>query len=299
MDQNIPEKLITMIINSSKERKKRLIEEFEQRFGLTVEAIRDKKHPSHITCPRCRIQNDGDSKDRHIVAYGYVDPNKTRRRFHCKNCELHFNDHTDTLFHCKKLRHCLLPFLERMLNGISIRKTATDLGVSPTTIHSWRKTVLHYIEKNIHLVRRELHSSDIIESSTREFKPSRKGLPAGRTIPKTTQVLQFHCNRLNHWEVLLTSANTLKPRKEMIKGESHVLVNRVPAPQRLTAPADRLLHHTRNVRQLDEGFAAMYRRMRGVAQPNLFKYALWHCLLMQLNRLNTKEKIHELLFLCL
>lgn len=300
MGQNTTDHLMTMLIKTSKERKKRLIEEFEQKFGLSVEAIRDKKHPSHLTCPGCGAQNDrGAKKDRHIVAYGYADRDKTRRRFHCKICNLHFNDHTDTLFHCKKLRSYLLPFLERMLNEVSIRQTATDLGVSPTTVNSWRKVVLHYIEKNMHLVQAERLSTDITETSTREFKPSRKGLPNYRNIPKTTQVIQFDCDRQNHWRVSLSSAGTLKSRKQMIKGEAYVLVNGSSAPRRTTSPADRLLLHTRNVRQLDEQFAAMYRRMRGVAQPNLLKYALWQCLLMQLNRLTMKGRLHTLLFLCL
>lgn len=300
MDQNTPENLMKMLISSSRDRKKRLIGEFEQKFGLAAEAIRDKKHPSHITCPHCGAEDNRKAKkDRHIIAYGFLDQDKTQQRFYCKECEHHFNDLTNTLFHHKKLRKHILPFLERMLNGISIRKTAADLGVSPATINSWRQAVLRYIEKNLHLVQAEQLSTDITETSTREFKPSRKGVPNHCTIPKTTQVIQFHCDRQNHWRVSFSVAGILKSRKQMIKGESLVLVNGASAPHRLASPADRILLHTRNVRQLDNEFAAMYRRMRGVAQPNLLKYALWQCLLMQLNRLNTKEKIHALLFLCL
>ena len=112
--------LIKMLIMSTGDRKKEVIDEFEQKFHLSSAQIRDKKNPSHITCPGCLKQG-------HIVQYGYADRNKTRKRFHCKSCSRHFNDHTDTLFHNKKLRKHLLPFLEMMLNGISVRKTAENL----------------------------------------------------------------------------------------------------------------------------------------------------------------------------
>ncbi|WHX49399.1 hypothetical protein QNH46_01525 [Paenibacillus woosongensis] len=300
MDQYTDSQLIAMLINSPKERKKRLIEDFNQRFGLSADDIRDKKHPLHMSCPRCKTQgNESDAKGRYIVAYGYADPEKTQRRFHCKICKLHFNDHTNTIFHYKKLRKHILPFLQRMLDGVSIRNTATDLGVSPTTIHSWRQAVLQYIEKNMHLIQGELPSTGITETATREFKPSRKGLPTHQTIPKTTQTIQFHCDRQNHWRVSLTSANTLKSRKQMIQGETQVHVNETSATCRPTSPADRLLFHTRNVQRLDKQFSAMYRNMRGVAQPNLLRYALWQCLLVQLSRLNTKEKLSTLLSICL
>lgn len=299
MGNSSQDQLMTMLIKSSGERKKRLIVEFSHIYSPDVDTTMDKKHTSYLTCPHCHAQDNLLDKKRTIVAYGYTDPDKTRRRFHCKKCSRHFNDYTGTLYHYKKLRNYILPFLERMLSGETIRKTAADLGVSPTTINSWRQAVLRYIEKNMHLIQEKPPQASIIETSTSEFKPSRKGLPEYRPIPKTTQVLQFHCDRSNYRTAILTSSDILKPLNKMIRGETCVRINGAQSNIHPNTTARRQIAHSRNVSHLDEQFSMMYRQMRGVAQPNLLKYALWHCLLVQLNRLNSRERLHTLLFLCL
>ncbi|WP_435923410.1 transposase [Paenibacillus sp. DYY-L-2] len=299
MGGTMQNQMIIMLVNSSRERKRGLIEEFSRLFSPDADTTRDKKHPSCLTCPHCHAQDNLLDNKRNIVAYGYTDPDKIRHRFHCKKCGRHFNEHTGTLFHCKKLRSHILPFLERMLNGETIRKTATDLGVSPTTINSWRQAVLRYIEKNMHLIQEITPQATIIETSTSEFKPSRKGLPKHCMIPETTQVLQFQCDRLNFRTANLKSSDILKPLNRMIKGENCVRINGTESNIHPNTTALRLVTHTRNVSKLDEEFARVYRRMRGVAQPNLLRYALWQCLLDQLNRLNSTERLHTLFFLCL
>ncbi|CAG7636009.1 hypothetical protein PAESOLCIP111_03729 [Paenibacillus solanacearum] len=286
------DKLMKMLVKSSGDKKQKIIDEFEQKFQLHSSQIRERKHPSHIVCPGCQQQG-------HVILYGYADRAKNRHRFHCKNCERHFNDHTDTLFHNKKLRNHLYPFLDMMFNEISIRKTAGDLGISPTTVHSWRHAVLRYIEKNKQAFIETFSNDEIVELSTSEFKSSRKGLPRHQEVPANTQVLQFQCNRENQFDVSHLSDGAIKPKNNLIKGELSIelagkSVNDMPA-----SSADRLLHHNRHVLQLGRQFADAYQQMRGVAQPYLFQYALWHCLRAKLSRLNPKERLHSLLLLCL
>lgn len=286
-------KLIKLLRESTKDRKKQLIEEFAQKFHLNSEQIRDTKYKSQLLCPYCHTHG-------HIVNFGYTDTTKTRRRFHCKNCVRHFNDHTDTLFHNKKLRNHILLFLELMLEGASIRKIAAYLSISPTTVNSWRQSVLRYIEKSMEKFMNTLYTEEIIEVSVREFKPSRKGLSIQRCqVPNHTQVVQFHCDRRNHFHVTLHSEAGIKPRTQMIKGNTYVYLAGTLVTACMTSPADRLLYHSENVKKLDEHFAASYRRMRGVSQPNLIRYALWQCLLSHLNRLHSKERLQSLLLLCI
>ncbi|TBL76118.1 IS1 family transposase [Paenibacillus thalictri] len=284
--------LMKMLMKSTGDRKKHIINEFEQKFQLHLTQIRDRKNPSHIICPGC--QQHG-----HVILYGYANRGKTRHRFHCKKCERHFNDHTDTIFHNKKLRNHLYPFLEMMLNGISIRKTATDLGISPTTAHTWRHAILRYIEKNKETFIEILSNEEIIESSTSEFKPSRKGLPRHLDIPSNTQVLQFQCNRQKQFYLTYLSEGAIKPKNQLIKGKMSVELAGTPINTLQTSSADRLLHHSRHVTELNQQFADAYQRMRGVAQPYLLKYALWYCLCAKLSGLNPKERLHSLLLLCL
>lgn len=168
-------------------------------------------------------------------------------------------------FHNKKLRKHLLPFLEMMLNGISVRKTAENLEISPTIVHSWRHAVLHYIEKNCQAFMGKLPSDEIIESSISEFKPSRKGLPAHSKVPASTQVIRFQCNRQNQFYLTLQSEGGIKRTNQLIKWQSSVHFNGATVDSFKTSPADHLLHHSRHVQELHEQFADAYQPMRGVA----------------------------------
>lgn len=162
-----------------------------------------------------------------------------------------------------------------------------------------KHAVLHYIEKNRQAFMEKLPSEEIIEASINEFKSSRKGLPAHREVPASTQVIQFECNRQNQFYLILLSEGAIKSTKQLIKGQSSVYFTGTSADSRKTSPADRLLYHSRHAQELDEQFSAAYQHMRGVAQPYLFRYALWHCLRAQLIRLNPKERLHSLLLLCI
>jgi len=284
--------LLKMLQNISDSHKQKLIEQFEQAFQVNSDNIRDKKYPAQLACPSCNSDK--------IAKFGFSDAAKTRRRLRCKSCNRHFNDHTGTLLHRKKLRKHVWLFLQMLLDGYSIRKTAAALKVSPTTINAWRQSVLSFIEKNINHILSELHSTEIIEESVRNFKPSRKGLSPKTLIPPTAQTIIFRCNRRNQYQAFVSPLDTQQSNNPVVLKQSPTYT--AAPPPALPAPscaANRLLLHSRHIQELQSQFSVAYRRMRGVASANLYKYALWHCLVAQLNRLRSKERLQTLFLLCI
>lgn len=177
-----------------------------------------------------------------------------------------------------------------MLEGLSVRNTAKTIGISPTTAYTWRKKVLALLEQHAHMLLPSLNQ--IVEKTTRQVKPSRKGLPSTKTISVNSQTLQFEKDRLNNAfvRIFLSSHESNRP---------HFPKNSKQLVQGTASPADRILYHNDNVMQLEKDFSAMYRKMRGVAQPYLYRYALWQCFLHRLEPMKTKHKLINLLKFCL
>lgn len=285
-------KIFKLLKDAKKEKKSLWIDQFARLFEVQVDTLRDHKHGARLFCPHCR--QSGTS-----ACYGYTDSSKTRRRYHCKSCNRHYNDYTDTLFHNRMLLRHLVPFFKMMLEGWPVRKIAEALHISPTTAHTWRHLVFGYVEKNSALFLDKLSLCDsITETSVREMKPSRKGLPEQVPTPSGTQTVQFQCDRHGHIAAELTSSDQRKHKKSYIKGQTSLHINGQPAHQSPHSRSDTLLHHSHNVQRLDASFADSYRRMRGVAQPYLYRYVLWHCYVTRMNRLIESERLRSIQLIC-
>jgi transposase-like protein len=121
--------------------------------------LRSGRFVKGIHCPRCG--------SRRTHRWGSF---KARQRYRCLSCCRTFSDLTASpAAYIKKLE--LWPaYAERLSTGASLRRTAADLGIHPTTAFRWRHAIL-----------RALDDSDIealvgwIELASRRFVPSEKG----------------------------------------------------------------------------------------------------------------------------
>ena len=95
--------------------------------GLTVEGfikdLRDKRFRKGFACPHCNSEK--------VVRNG---THRGRQDYKCKTCSKHFSDQTHTPFRGTHYPEKWLPFMEDMVNGVSIRKSATRLCVAGSTI---------------------------------------------------------------------------------------------------------------------------------------------------------------------
>lgn len=301
-------KLIQQLKAVKKEKKGLLMEQFSRLLAIDVEEIRNKKHPTAtLTCPYCNQQGN-------ISSYGRFNSEKNRYRYLCKSCKKHFNDYTGTLFHNRKLRFHLLPFINLMLEGASIRKIATDLAISPTTVHSWRHLILAYIERHMdqlvdNLKQNEDMKTDVtLKSSTEislcEINPSHKGFRDKNTYSLFTSKIEFCYNRSGFYYIQLRILDILKPKRELIREYSYLqLDDKLYTNQPTTLPVSpvdrRLLHHCKYAQNNQNQFTNWYRQMRGVAQPYLKRYLQWHSFLSHINKLSASEKLRAVIVACI
>lgn len=93
--------------------------------------LRDRRFRKGLACPHCHNEK--------IIRYGKP---KGRQNYWCDECKRKFSDHTHTPFRGTHYPEKWLPFMEHMVNGYSIRKSAKLLGVAESTVFTWRHKVL-------------------------------------------------------------------------------------------------------------------------------------------------------------
>lgn len=102
---------------------------------LTVEQfiadLRDKRFRKGFACPHCHGEK--------VIRYGIQ---RGRQNYWCKDCKRKFSDHTRTPFCGTHYPEKWLTFMEHMINGLSIRKSAKILGMADSTVFTWRHKIL-------------------------------------------------------------------------------------------------------------------------------------------------------------
>lgn len=108
--------------------------------GLTVdkfvENLRDKRFRKGFACPHCNSDE--------IIRYGV---RVGRQRYKCKDCSKTYSDHTHTPFRGTRYPEKWIPFMEHMVNGLSIRRSAKILCVAASTVFHWRHKILTALKR--------------------------------------------------------------------------------------------------------------------------------------------------------
>ncbi len=124
-----------------------------------IENLRDKRFRKGFACPRCHSEK--------VIRNGK--PNG-RQKYKCNDCTRIFSDQTHTPFRGTHYPDKWLPFMEQMINGLSIRKSAKALEIDPNTVFTWRHKVLTSLK------RMELDEfEDLLEIDETYFLHSEKG----------------------------------------------------------------------------------------------------------------------------
>ena len=112
-----------------------------------------------MSCPRCKSLESRPN--------GYL---KGVRRYCCKSCGKYYSEVTDKFWYNIKKKEELKRYLYQMLQGHSIRRCASECGISIQTSFNWRHKVLSAFE---HLQASEY--SGIVESDEMYVRESQKG----------------------------------------------------------------------------------------------------------------------------
>jgi transposase-like protein len=128
-------------------------------IGPFIEELRDKRFRNGVACPHC-------SSDK-VVRNGKP---KGRQTYHCSGCRRYFSDHTHTPLRGTHYPELWPMFMEDMVRGLSIRKSAERLGIAASTVFHWRHKVLKA------LMRMELKEFEgLLEVDETFFRYSEKG----------------------------------------------------------------------------------------------------------------------------
>lgn len=109
---------------------------------LVVTKANDRKLVSHsknshgVCCPFCKSEK--------IRPYGLY---RGRQRFYCRSCSRTFNELTNSPLAGTHLDDKWRGFVDCMVDGLSVRKTAAKLGISDSTSFRWRHKLLKKYEK--------------------------------------------------------------------------------------------------------------------------------------------------------
>jgi transposase-like protein len=93
--------------------------------------VRETKFSVGIACPYCNGEK--------VVRNGKF---RGRQRYICRECSRTFNDFTNTPMQRTQLPGKWMPFLKCMINGLSLRKAAEEIGVTHVTLFYWRHKIL-------------------------------------------------------------------------------------------------------------------------------------------------------------
>jgi transposase-like protein len=116
----------------------------ESAASRLIEEIREQKHKTGFTCPRCG-HNKAIRNGTFQSPYG--GSRVTRQRYLCKQCGKTFNDLTGTPMHRSRNKELWVSCIELMLEGHSLRKCAGILGVRHERLFYWRHKVLTALKK--------------------------------------------------------------------------------------------------------------------------------------------------------
>ncbi|WP_413473706.1 IS1595 family transposase [Streptococcus parauberis] len=106
--------------------------------------VSERKHKDGFTCSHCNSNN--------AVRFGKYNVKMgtrtlERQRYRCKDCGKTFTDVTNTPLHGTHLPHKWLEFVQCMIEGYSLRKSAELLGVHYVTLFYWRHKLLSAIKQ--------------------------------------------------------------------------------------------------------------------------------------------------------
>lgn len=123
------------------------------------EDIREARFSGGFVCPHCGAT--------HVVRYGTY---HGKQRYLCRNCNSTFGDLTNTPLSRTKFPDKWEPFIECMLYGYSLRKSADIVGVSYVSLFYWRHKLLSALTESANLP-----FTGIVEMDETYFRYSEKG----------------------------------------------------------------------------------------------------------------------------
>lgn len=116
---------------------KRYVDPASSVGGRLIDEMRETRFKEGFECPHCTSVQ--------VVRFGKYNG---RQRYKCKACYKTFNDLTNTILYRTRKGNKWIAFIECMIKGYSLRKSAEIIGgVTHVTLFYWRHKLLHALKQ--------------------------------------------------------------------------------------------------------------------------------------------------------
>ena len=280
----------------------------DEQFEALLETMRQRKDADGVQrlvmarlaerqcCPHCA----GTTVVKHGVEFG-------SRRFRCKGCGKTFTALTGTPFHRLRGKTQLLENAACMVDGLSVRKTAARLAISPQKAFRWRHKFLEFLS-----TRKPERLTGVVEVDETVFPVSYKGQRQGMPRPskkrsgkaqdgtgaeKTTVVVAVQRGTAIEFDQMLaqgTAVALTEALRPVLSADAVLSTDGNAAywtvAQELGVASGSFIAayqghggdgvwHVRSVNRYDSGLKTWMTRFRGVATQYLAHYLGWRRLL--------------------
>ena len=176
---------------------KEFLESLDLDFNDFQEFILDKKSATGISCPHCNSINVKKNGHKGLI-----------QRFMCKDCHKTFTARNNTItFSSKKSFTTWKKYIECMMNGLTVRKSAEICGINKDTAFIWRHKILDALQN----MASGVNLDGIVEADETFFAISYKGNHKKSTsfvMPREAHKRgkQTHIRGLSHEKVCVPCA---------------------------------------------------------------------------------------------
>ena len=180
-------------LNSVKE----YLESLELNFNGFEDFLLTKKSEKGINCPHCNSFNIKKNGHKGLI-----------QRFLCKDCSKSFTSRNNTItFSSKKSFNTWKKYIDCMMSGLSVRKSAKICEINKDTAFIWRHKILDALQ----IMANSVHLDGIVEADETFFAISFKGdhkKSATFTMPRKAHKRgkQTHLRGLSHEKVCVPCA---------------------------------------------------------------------------------------------
>ena len=163
MSSNTYQQVLTLLPSLSSEEQERLKKWLQNNPSISLQDLVCIKENQGIACPEC-------GEIEHLVKYGRNSAGV--QRYHCTECNVTFTPLSYTLLsNSNKELSVWLSYIDCMINGLSIRKSAKICGISVRTAFFWRHKILDILRMKL----KRIKLKGIIECDDTFFRESYKG----------------------------------------------------------------------------------------------------------------------------
>ncbi|MED4750815.1 IS1595 family transposase [Brevibacillus choshinensis] len=293
---------------------KRYIDPASSVSGRLIDEMRETRFKEGFECPHCASE--------FIVRFGKY---SGRQRYKCKCCLKTFNDMTNTALYRTRKSNEWIAFIECMIKGYSLRKSADIVGVTWVTLFYWRHKLLNALKQmdfdqfqgivevdETYFLYSEKGKRNIDRRKPRKRggKANHRGISreqvcvlvardrAKSTVSKVTcmgrvvktQVEKVIGSKLHSENVLVTDAWRAYKTYAKEKGLEHYRIKSTDGKHVIKG-----IYHIQNVNGVHSRLKQWIDRFKGVASKYLDNYLAWFLFVDKRGHESSKQNIKDML----